>query len=43
MALRLGSAPELLARELLELEIGGAVAQDRDGRLRIVPRDRRGL
>lgn len=32
---RLGRAPEQLAFELLELELGGWVVEDRDGRLRV--------
>lgn len=31
-----GRAPQQLAIELLELELGGVVAEDRDGRLRVV-------
>ena len=34
---RLGLAPQELARRLLALELEGRVAQDRDGRLRVVP------
>jgi DNA processing protein len=33
---RLGRAPEQLAFELLELELGGWVVEDRDGRLRLL-------
>jgi len=40
---RLGAAPELLAPGVLELELAGAIALDRDGRLRIVPPERGGL
>jgi DNA processing protein len=36
LARRLGSAPEALSEELLELELQGIVARDRDGCLRIV-------
>jgi len=36
LARRLGSSPEALFEELLELELQGAVARDRDGCLRIV-------
>jgi DNA processing protein len=43
LALRLRTAPEILAPDLLELELGGAVAQERDGRLHVVPRGRGGL
>ena len=32
---RLGRAPEVLAADLLELELGGWIAEDRDGRLRV--------
>ena len=35
---RLGLAPERLAADLLDLELDGRVAEDRDGRLRVVPR-----
>jgi DNA processing protein len=37
LAERLGTAPERLAVDLVELELAGAVATDRDGRLRVVP------
>jgi DNA processing protein len=37
LARRLGRPPQTLARELLELELEGAVARDRDGCLRVVP------
>ena len=33
---RLSRSPQQLALELLELELGGRVAEDRDGRLRVV-------
>lgn len=36
LARRLGVAPAALALALLELELAGAVAEDRDGRLRII-------
>jgi len=36
LARRLGRAPEELACDLLELELEGRVAEDRDGRLRVV-------
>ena len=36
LARRLGCAPEALSEELLELELQGIVARDRDGCLRIV-------
>jgi DNA processing protein len=35
LARRLGLAPEALAAPLLELELGGKVVEDRDGRLRV--------
>lgn len=38
LASRLGLAPAALAARLLELELDGRVAEDRAGRLRIVPR-----
>jgi predicted Rossmann fold nucleotide-binding protein DprA/Smf involved in DNA uptake len=38
LAARLGLRPEQLASELLELEIEGRVAEERDGRLRVQPR-----
>jgi DNA processing protein len=37
LARRLGRTPQGLAPELLELELEGRVARDRDGRLRVVP------
>jgi DNA processing protein len=37
LAERLGSAPERLALDVVELELAGAIAEDRDGRLRPVP------
>ena len=43
LAQRLGSAPERLALQLVELELSGRVAVDRDGRLRALPAARRGL
>jgi DNA processing protein len=43
LGLRLGSAPENLAQGVLELELLGTIAQDRDGRLCIVPPERGGL
>jgi DNA processing protein len=36
LAARIGSAPEGLALDLLELELAGVVAEDRDGRLRVL-------
>jgi predicted Rossmann fold nucleotide-binding protein DprA/Smf involved in DNA uptake len=36
LARRLERAPEQLAFDLLELEMEGRVAEDRDGRLRVV-------
>jgi len=36
LADRLGTAPERLALDLVELELAGAIAEDRDGRLRVV-------
>jgi predicted Rossmann fold nucleotide-binding protein DprA/Smf involved in DNA uptake len=38
LAARLGLAPAALAARLLALELDGRVAEDRAGRLRIVPR-----
>lgn len=38
LAQRLGRPPEQLALRLLELELGGWLSEDRDGRLRPVPR-----
>ena len=43
LALRLGAAPEILAQALLELELAGTIALDRDGRLCIVRTERGGL
>ncbi len=43
LALRLGAAPEILAQAVLELELTGTIAQDRDGRLCIVRPERGGL
>jgi DNA processing protein len=43
LGLRLGEGPENLARGVLELELAGAIAQDRDGRLCIVRPERGGL
>jgi DNA processing protein len=43
LGLRLGSAPEILAQGVLELELLGVIAQDRDGRLCIVRPERGGL
>jgi DNA processing protein len=37
LARRLALPPERLALDLLELEMEGRVAEDRDGRLRVVP------
>ncbi len=36
LADRLGTAPERLALDLVELELAGTIAEDRDGRLRVV-------
>jgi len=43
LCLRLGAAPEILAQGVLELELAGTIALDRDGRLRIVRPERGGL
>jgi DNA processing protein len=37
LAERLGAAPERLAQDVVELELAGTIAEDRDGRLRVVP------
>jgi DNA processing protein len=37
LAARLGCSPHQLARSLVELEIGGVIREDRDGRLRVTP------
>jgi DNA processing protein len=39
LARRLSRAPERLEIHLLELELAGAIAEDRDGRLRVLPRE----
>jgi DNA processing protein len=43
LAERLGRAPETLALDVVELELSGTVAEDRDGRLRVVRLERGGL
>jgi DNA processing protein len=43
LAERLGSAPERLALDVVELELSGAIAEDRDGRLRVVRLEGGGL
>lgn len=43
LAERFGRAPESLALDLLELELAGIVAEDRDGRLRVVRLESDGL
>jgi DNA processing protein len=37
LAVRMGCPPHQLARSLVELEIGGIIREDRDGRLRVAP------
>ena len=43
LGLRLGATPESLAQGVLELELAGTIALDRDGRLCIVRPERGGL